>query len=156
MIDLLLVHVAVRYLHLHLFGSVTYRGLAPIVPWLVLGSYVALLALLAVSVARRVGPSTLALGVGILLFAVEPFTILNGGCGVGRGAGSSSAFPGLVWDGLVLVVTTPDGACSMYLNTPILGMATFLLGGGLWFASVTDAVVERLLSTNLRWMRVRD
>ncbi|SFS07468.1 hypothetical protein SAMN05216559_3226 [Halomicrobium zhouii] len=145
-LDVFLVHAGFRYIHLYLFGSVSYGGLAPVVPWLVLGSYVGSLALLAVVASRRADPAHVAVGVGLLLFAIEPFTILNGGCEVATGAEPSSALPGLMLDGLAVVVSTPGGACSASLNIPLITAGALSLGGGLWFASATDAFLERLLS----------
>lgn len=138
----LVVHLAVRYLHVTLFGFVKYRGGPPIVPWIVLGVYLVGVVGAAGLAATRLEWDGVVIGTGLLLLVVEPFTIPNGGCEVSSTASLATA-PQVATDGAALIVWTWNGSCSMFLNAPLLGLATVLLAGGLWRGSVPDVVLAR-------------
>jgi len=139
---LLVAHLAARYLHITLFGFVTYRGLAPVVPWVLLGAYVLLLGVLAVVAIYRLGRTGLILATGLLLFAVEPFTILSGGCDVSSSAAPAS-IPRVALDGTAITIWAWNGACSMYLAYPLVAFALLLVAVGLWIGSLPDVARTR-------------
>lgn len=139
---LLVAHLAIRYLHISLFGFVKYRGLAPVVPWVILGAYILLLGVLAVVAVYRLERNGLAIGTGLLLFAVEPFTILNGGCQVSSSAGLAS-IPRVAWDGAAIVIWAWNGSCSMYLAYPLVAVALLLVAVGMWVGSLPDVALSR-------------
>lgn len=147
-----LIHVAMRYLHISLFGFVKYRGLAPVVPWIVLGAYLVLLLVLAGLAVRQGERAGLALGIGLLLLAVEPFTILNGGCEVGSAGGTQTTIPRLAVDGVAVIVWSWNGSCTMYLNSLVLGLETLVIAAGLWLGSLPDVAFTRWLQLiNAYW-----
>lgn len=136
-------HLAMRYLHVSLFGYVTYRGLPPVVPWVVLGaSLLVLVALAGLAVRRWSGPG-LALGAGLLLLAAEPFAILDGGCEVGAATGAASIVPRVVVDGVAVVVYSWNGACDAHLHGVVLTAGVLSVAGGLWFSSIPGTVLGR-------------
>jgi hypothetical protein len=140
---LLASHVFVRYLFTWLFGTVTYQGLSPLVPWLVLGAFGVVLVGLAVGATRQGGASGLALASGLVLFAAEPFTDFGGGCEVGSATGQGVALPGVSVEGLTVLVSTPGGACQFYLNVVTLGLGSLLVAGGLLGTSLPDSAITR-------------
>lgn len=144
---LLVVHVSLRYLFSALFGFVTYRGLNPILPVLVLGVYTVLLVALGVIAAVHRGKSGIVLGTGSLLLAGEPLTstfVWGDGCEVGGSAGSS-LLPEVTGDGAAVVVYAWNGSCSTSLNSVVIGVGVIVVGFGLWTGRLPD-------STLARWM----
>src|SRR6056297_2971857 len=89
---LLVVHTALRYLAAALFGYVTYRGLAPPVPWVITGIHLLLFVVLGVGVAMYRGKAGGLLGGGLLLLSIEPLSsafVWGDGCEVSRSAGAT-------------------------------------------------------------------
>lgn len=132
-----------RYLHISLFGFVKYRGLNPVVPWVVLGVYLVLLVILAGIAVRWRGGAGLALATGLLLFAAEPFTTLNGGCEVGTAAGVFPTIPRVAVDGTAILLESWNGSCTAYLNSLVEGFGALWIAGGLWFDSLPDRTLDR-------------
>lgn len=144
---LLVSHVSVRYLVSALFGFVTYRGLAPVVPFLVLGLYAVSVGALAVLVAARRGRAGAVLGTGLLLLVVEPLTssmLWGDGCEVGSATGTS-LLPRTTVDGAAVVVYAWNGACSASLNTVAIGLGLLSVGVGLWLGSLPEETLTRWL-----------
>jgi hypothetical protein len=144
---LLVTHVSVRYLVSTLFGFVTYSGLAPVVPFLVLGLYSVPVGALAVLVAARRGRAGAVLGTGYLLLVVEPLTsslLWGDGCEVGSTAGVS-LLPRTTMDGVAVVVYAWNGACSASLNTLAIGIGLSSVGIGLWMGDLPEEALTRWL-----------
>lgn len=145
---LLVLHVSLRYLVSALFGFVTYRGLAPTVPFLVLGLYVILLFVLAGILAVRHGKSGVVLGTGLLLLAVEPVTssfTWGDGCEVSGTAGAS-LLPEITVDGVRLILYAWNGSCSASLTTVVIGVGGLLAGIGLWMGRLPDVTLTRWIT----------
>lgn len=157
---LLVMHVSVRYLIMTLFGYVTFSGLAPVVPWLVLSGYLLLLGGAGLGTAvRRTGPFGLGLGTGLLILAVEPILssrVWGDGCAV-----SANAAAGLVPDIIVSPMTMRvilhpwNGACSVTLYAPVIGLGIVLVGSSLWMGQIPDEVASRWMSLLNRHSRSR-
>ena len=148
---LLVLHNSLWYLFSTLFGFVTYREIAPVVPALVLGIHSLLLLALAVVAAVRFEKSGVVLGMGLLLFAIEPGTssfIWGDGCEVGGGSGAS-LLSTLTRDGPAVVLYTWNGACSISLNTVAIGIRVLLVGVGLWLEGLPELALSR-------WMMLID
>lgn len=145
---LVVIHVSLRYLFSTLFGFVTYRGLAPPVPFLALGAYMILLVGLAMMAAVRRGNAGVVLGVGLLVLAVEPITsayLWADGCEVSTNAGASLV-PEMTVDGVAFVLYSWNGACSTSLNTVLIGIGLLWVGSGLWTGSIPDVALARWMS----------
>ena len=146
---LLFSHVVLRYLDSVLFGFVEYRGLAPVLPFLLLGGYMLLLGVVATAVAVRRGISGIGIGTGTLVFGIEPVSSMylwGDGCEVGDTAGTTLIPEVAVeWPGVVLY--SWNGACSNTLNTVLLGIGLVLVGSSLWRDTLPDVAFAR-------WMNV--
>jgi hypothetical protein len=142
---LLVLHISLRYLSSTLFGFVTHREIAPVVPAFVLGIHSLLLLALAVVAAVRFEKSGVVLGTGLLLFAIEPGTssfIWGDGCEVG-GGGGASLLSTLTRDGPAVIFYTWNGACSISLNTVAIGIGVLLVGVGLWLGRLPEVTLSQ-------------
>jgi len=142
---LLFGHVVLRYLDSALFGYTLYRGLTPEVPFLLLAAYMLLLGAVAILSAVRRGRPGISIGVGMLVFAIEPISsafLWGDGCEVGGTTGASLVPEVAVdWPGIVLY--SWNGACSATLNTVLVGVGLLLVGGGLWRDDLPDIAFDR-------------
>ena len=145
---LLAVHVSLRYVFSTTFGFAEYRGLAPIVPFLLLGVYMLFLGGAAAVSAVRRGIAGIGMGAGLLAFAVEPLSssfLLGDGCEVSNAVGGS-LIPEVTVDGLWITLYSWNGACSASLNTALLGLGLLVLGSGLWRDSLPDFAFARWMN----------
>lgn len=150
---LFVVHVVVRYLFGTLFGYVEYRGLAPVVPFVLLAGYGLLLAALAVGAVRLWGFGSVGMpvGLGALLLALEPGSsafLWGDGCEVAGRAGGS-LLPKVTGDGVAVVLHAWNGACAVSLNTAHVGVGLLLVGSGVWAGGIPDVLLRR-------WLRMLD
>ncbi|PSQ24280.1 hypothetical protein BRD04_01665 [Halobacteriales archaeon QS_9_67_17] len=144
---LLAVHVSFRYALSATFGFAEYRGLAPLVPFFLLGVYMLLLGGAAAVSAVRRGIAGIGMGAGLLAFAVEPVSssfLWGDGCEVSSAAGESLV-PEVTVDGLWITLYSWNGACSASLNTALLGLGLLVLGRGLWRDSLPELAFARWL-----------
>lgn len=147
---LLVIHVSLRYLAGTLFGFVTYRGLAPLVPFLILGLYMLLVGGLAVVAGVRYGNTGLVMGTGLLILAVEPVVssyLWGDGCEVSSTAGASLVPEIMVSPSRMVVVLHPwNGACSTSLTIALLGLGVAFLVSGLWMERLPDVVLSEWMT----------
>lgn len=139
-------HIAVRHLHSVLFGYVTFRGVAPLLPWVFLAAYCGLLGLSAVVAVLRWGRSGAPTGIGVLLLTVEPFTsmlLFGDGCAVGGSVGMPLQ-PQIGWNGPAVALYSWTGACSASINLLVVGLGALGIGSGLWVHGIPDTVLTRL------------
>lgn len=145
---LLFSHVVLRYLTGTLFGFAEYRGLAPVVPFLLLGGYMLLLGVVATVVAVRRGISGIGIGTGMLVFAIEPVSSMylwGDGCEVGSTTGAALLPEVAVeWPGVILYPW--NGACSATLSTVLLGVGLLLVGSSLWRDNLPDVAFARSMN----------
>jgi len=145
---LLFSHVVLRYLDSTLFGLAEYRGLAPVVPFLLLGIYMLFVSSVAIVVAVRRGIAGISIGTGILVFAIEPVSSMylwGDGCEVSSTAGTALIREVAVeWPGIILY--SWNGACSATLNTVLLGVGVLLVGSGLWRDDLPDVAFARWMN----------
>jgi hypothetical protein len=142
---LLAVHVSFRYALSATFGFAEYRGLAPLVPFLLLGVYMLLLGGAAAVSALRRGIAGIGMGAGLLAFAVEPVSssfLWGDGCEVSNAVGGS-LIPEVTVDGLGIILYSWNGACSASINTALLGLGLLALGSGLWRDSLPELAFAR-------------
>ena len=145
---LLAVHVSFRYALSATFGFVTYRGLAPLVPFLLLGVYMSLLGGAAAVSAVRRGIAGIGTSAGLLAFAAEPVSssfLWGDGCEVSNAVGGSLV-PAVTVDGLRILLHSWNGACSVSLNTALLGLGLLVLGSGLWRDSLPELAFARWMN----------
>jgi len=146
---LLFSHVVLRYLDSALFGFAVYRGLAPAVPFLLLGGYILFVGSVATVAVVRRGRSRPGIGTGMLVFALEPISsiyVWGDGCEVGSTAGASLMPEVTVeWPGIVLY--SWNRACSATLNTVLLGVGLLLIGRGHWRDTLLDVAFARWMNT---------
>lgn len=147
---LLVLHVSLRYLFGTLFGFVTYRGLAPLVPFLILGLYMILIVGLAVIAGIRRGNAGLVIGTGLLVLAVEPVEssyLWGDGCEVSSAAEASLVPDITISTSRMVVVLHPwNGACSTSLTIVLIGLGVAFVGGGLWMGRLPDAVLSQWMT----------
>ena len=142
---LLVGHVSVRYLIGTLFGFVTYRGLTPIAPWVVLLLYLLVLIGVAVRAAIRRGIPGISLGLGLLLLAVEPLLssfMWGDGCEV-RGTSQASLIPEISVSGARVTLFAWNGSCSVSVTPAVIGISILLLGSGLWMGNLPETTLGR-------------
>jgi len=138
---LLVVHIVLRYLAAVLFGFVTYRGLAPAIPWLITGIHMLLFVVLGVGVAINRGKAGGLLGGALLLLSVEPLSsafVWGDGCEVSSNLGST-LFPEVTIQPGAVILYAWNGGCSASLNIALIGISALLAGGGLWLSIVSDS-----------------
>jgi hypothetical protein len=144
---LLAMHVSFRYALSATFGFAEYRGLAPLVPFLLLGVYMLLLGGAAAVSAVRRGIAGFGMGAGLLAFAAEPVSssfLWGDGCEVSNTVGGSLV-PEVTVDGGRIILYSWNGACSASLNTALLGLGLLVLGSGLWRDSLPGIAFARWL-----------
>ena len=145
---LLAVHVSFRYALSATFGFAEYRGLAPLVPFLLLGVYTLLLGGAAAVSAVRRGIAGIGMGAGLLAFAVEPVSssfLWGDGCEVSNAAGGSP-IPEVTVDGIGITLYSWNGACSASLNIALLGLGLLALGSGLWRGNLLKLAFARWMN----------
>jgi hypothetical protein len=138
---LLVVHLVFRYLAAVLFGFVTYRALAPAIPWLITGIHMLLFVMIGVGVAIYRGKAGGLLGGGLLLLSIEPLSsgfVWGDGCEVSRSVGST-LFPEVTIQPGAVILYAWNGGCSASLNIALIGISALLAGGGLWLSIVSDS-----------------
>lgn len=145
---LLVVHVSLRYLIAASFGYVTYRALAPTIPFIVLGIYMVLLLGLAILLAVWRGGPGVVLGTGLILLVIEPVTsmfIWGDGCEVGGRAGAS-LLPEITVDGAKVILYAWNGSCSASLNVVVIVGGVCLAGIGLGTGKLPDIALTRWMT----------
>jgi hypothetical protein len=145
---LLLAHVLFRYLFAALFGYVTYRGLAPMIPFIALGLYMLLLVTIAVGAVVRYRRAGLLIGAGLLVLALEPLgsaMLWGDGCEVG-GGGKSLLLPKVTIADLRIVVYAWNGSCGASLTPQVIGPGLGLVVVGFRRARVPARVLDRWLA----------
>jgi hypothetical protein len=158
---LLAVQFAVLYFVMYLFQLVTYRDLAPSLPWVLHLGFPTVLVLSALWIAVRArrrdtsGDTAGLLGGGLVVLALSSVTA-NGGCEVSSGGLLASA-PTVAWDWhwywIVFDLEMPaiglqsaSGNCDMLVGTVPLFAGYVLLATGLWLDDGLDRGIEWLLS----------
>jgi hypothetical protein len=158
---LLVLHVSVRYLVMTLFGYVTFEGLAPFVPWLVLGGYFLLLGGVAVATTVRQGRlSGLGLGAGFLIMMSEfviSSIVWGDGCEVSATVGPSLVSGWIIAPMTMRIVLLPwNGACTVTLFVPGILLGIAIVGIGLWLGEIPAKIASEWMSFLDNFPRIFD